>query len=182
VFDWVGKRQTKGHSKQTPTDPDVYLINFRGTNQPQIFFVDFCFSALLAFLGKGSFKNTIKKVHVEIVSRKNRQKIRVSFSSTLIVYRVFGCFSAMGVQTLQKTFYKKMVSKSICKKIDKKLKPIFSRFVYHVLGRFSVRGVQKHDQKNRGKKLASPGTCLAFEEPTNHIGICLYFGVPLEAN
>jgi hypothetical protein len=42
----------KGPSKKKPTGPGVYLINFRGTNQPQIpnpnpkyFFLPFFFSA-----------------------------------------------------------------------------------------------------------------------------------------
>jgi hypothetical protein len=35
---------TKGHSKKKVTDPYVYLINFRGTNQPQnIIFLHFFF-------------------------------------------------------------------------------------------------------------------------------------------
>jgi hypothetical protein len=47
-------------------------------------------------------------------------------------------------KALQKTFYKKIVSKRIYKKIDKKSKTIFSICFDHVFGRFSVRGVQKH--------------------------------------
>jgi hypothetical protein len=41
----------------------------------------------------------------------------------------------------------------------------FLVFFYHVFGRFSVRGVQKYE-----KNLTSPGTFLASEEPTNHVG------------
>jgi hypothetical protein len=45
----------------------------------------------------------------------------------------------------------------------------FSIFFNHVFGRFSVRGVQKHDKKISTKNLTSPGTFLAPEEPTNHV-------------
>jgi hypothetical protein len=44
-------RSARGTKKKT-TDPDVYLINFRGTNQPHMFF----FVRFWAFLGKGSPK------------------------------------------------------------------------------------------------------------------------------
>jgi hypothetical protein len=38
----------KGHSKKKVTDPYVYLINFRGTNQPQnIIFLHCFFSTFL---------------------------------------------------------------------------------------------------------------------------------------
>jgi hypothetical protein len=36
----------KGHSKKTK-DPDVCLIHFRGTNQPQKVFLEFMFSTFL---------------------------------------------------------------------------------------------------------------------------------------
>jgi hypothetical protein len=42
--------------------------------------------------------------------------------------------------------------------------------ICHIFGRFSVRGVLKHD-KSRGEKLTNPGTFLASEEPTNHVGV-----------
>jgi hypothetical protein len=51
---------------------------------------------------QGEFKNTIElflqKFHVENFSQKIAQKDNVSFSSTFLFYRVFGCFSAMGVR------------------------------------------------------------------------------------
>jgi hypothetical protein len=55
----------------------------------------------------------------------------------------------MGVQKhYKKRFTKKIVSKSFYKKIDQKSKTdCFSNFFYHVFGRFSMRGVQKHDKK-----------------------------------
>jgi hypothetical protein len=58
---------------------------------------------------------------------------------------------------------------SFSKKSTKKSKTdFFSIFFYHVFGRFSVRGVQKHEKKISKKNLTSPGTFLASEEPTNH--------------
>ena len=71
------------------------------------------------------------------------------FPRLFLFYRVFGCFSAMGVQKhYKKRFAKKIVSKSFYKKFDQKSKTdFFSIFFYHVFGRFSVRGVQKHDKK-----------------------------------
>jgi hypothetical protein len=50
--------------------------------------------------------------------------------------------------TTKNRFAKKIMSKSFYKKFDQKSKTdFFSIFVYHVFGRFSVRGVQKHDTK-----------------------------------
>jgi hypothetical protein len=61
------------------------------------------------------------------------------------------------------------VSKSFYKKIDKKPKTdFFLNFFNHVSGRFSVRGVQKHDKKISHKNLTNSGTFWASEEPTNH--------------
>jgi hypothetical protein len=55
-------------------------------------------------------------------------------------------------KTLQKTVYKKNRVEKFLKKIDKKSKTDFlSIFFRHVFGRFSVRGVQKHDKKSHKK-------------------------------
>jgi hypothetical protein len=65
------------------------------------------------------------------------KKIDVSFSSTFFVDRVFGCFSAMGVQKhTKKTFCKKhRAEKCLQKKLTKNPKPIFSRvFLTTLLG------------------------------------------------
>jgi hypothetical protein len=85
----------------------------------------------------------------------------------------------MGVQKHnKKRLTKKSSRKLFTKKSTKNPKPIFSRFsffFYHVFGRFSVRGVQKHDKKISKKNLTSPGTFLASEEPTNHVGVRHFF-------
>jgi hypothetical protein len=53
-------------------------------------------------------------------------------------------------KALQKRFAKTIVSNFFCKTIDQKSETDFFRFfVYHVFGRFSVRGVQKRHKKYR---------------------------------
>jgi hypothetical protein len=103
---------------------------------------------------QGEFKNTIKifwqKVRVENFPQNFDKNFDVSFSPTTFVlshFRVF--FSDGSSKTLPKTFCKKIVSEKFYKKFDQKSKTdFFSIFFYHVFGRFSVRGVQKHDKKN----------------------------------
>jgi hypothetical protein len=80
----------------------------------------------------------------------------------------------MGVQKhYNKRFTKKIVSKSFYKKIDKKSKTDFFLFLdarcffITFLGD-SRRGEFKNTIKKLTKKLISPGTFLAPEEPTNH--------------
>jgi hypothetical protein len=102
---------------------------------------------------QGEFKNTIKifwqKVRVENFSQNFDKNFDVSFSSTFFVlshFRVF--FSEGSSKTLQKTFYKTSRVKKFLQKIRPEAQNRFLfGFVYHVFGRFSVRGVQKHDKK-----------------------------------
>jgi hypothetical protein len=68
----------------------------------------------------------------------------------------------------QKTFHKKNRVEKFYKKFDKNPKPIF-RFFYHVFGRFSVRGVQKHHKKYQTNK-SNPDPFLASDPPTHHGG------------
>jgi hypothetical protein len=172
----------KGHSKKKVTDLDVYLIYFRGTNQPPIFFSSLFFLVRFwAFLGKGSSKTPYKYFYKKAMSKTFSEKIlrkptKISisvFPQLFLFYRVFRCFLAMGVQK----HYKKRFTSKLCRKVfqnnrPKKSKPTFSRFFFnHVFGRFSVRGVQKHDKKISKKNLTNPGTFLAPEEPTNHVKV-----------
>ena len=138
------------------TDPPVHLLNPRPTHPPSdfSFFLDFLFSTFLGVSRQGEFENTIKifwqKVRVSKTFPKISTKISMSvFPRLFLFYRIFGCFSAMGVQKHhKKRFTKKIVSKSLYKKIDQKSQTVFfSIFFYRVFGRFSVRGVQKHDKK-----------------------------------
>jgi hypothetical protein len=67
----------------------------------------------------------------------------------------------MGVQ---KHYKKRFTKKSRRKVFTKKSRTdFFSVLFYHVFGRFSVRGVQKHDKKISEKNLTNPGTFLASE-------------------
>jgi hypothetical protein len=108
------------------------------------------------------------------------------FPRLFLFYRVFGCFSAKRVQKHHK---KRFAKKSFCKKIvlqknrvEKFLQKIdqksetdfFAIFFYHVFGRFSVRGVQKHD-KNLTPVLFLPLT----HPPTTGVPGYSFFGGPL---
>jgi hypothetical protein len=88
-------------------------------------------------------------------------------------------FSDGSSKTLQKAFYKKIVSKGFTKKSTKNPKPIFSRiFFYHVFGRFSMRGVQKHDKKHQKNKF-DPSPFSYSDPPTHHGGHRFFFAGPL---
>jgi hypothetical protein len=78
-------------------------------------------------------------------------------------------FSDGSSKTLQKTFCKKIVSKSFNKKIDKQPKTRFRFFFYHVFGRFSAKGVQ-NTIKKIPKNKSDPGPILASDPPTHHGG------------
>jgi hypothetical protein len=69
------------------------------------FSLDFFLSTFFGVSRQGEFKNTTKiclqKVHVENLSHFPKQSINISmsvFPRFFLFYRVFGCFSAMGVQ------------------------------------------------------------------------------------
>jgi hypothetical protein len=79
-------------------------------------------------------------------------------------------------KSLQKTFYKQIVSKSFSKKSTKKSQTdLFSIFFNHVFGRFSVRGVQKHDKKFSKKNLTNPRN-----QPTTSRSVTFFFERPSE--
>jgi hypothetical protein len=159
------------------------------TNPKILFFLTFFLVRFWAFLGKGSSKTRLKKNAKspcqKLFPRKfseNRQKFRCRFSSTFLFYRVFRCFLAMGVQKYYKRrFTKQSCRKTFYKKIDKRnpnrffLDFVLSLITFLGVSRCSVRGVQKHDKKISGKNLTDPGTFLASEEPTNHVGARHFF-------
>ena len=73
----------------------------------------------------------------------------VSFSSTFFVLSRFRVFLSDGSsKTLQKTFCKKNRVEKFLQKIRPKIqnRRLLDFFFNHVFGRFSVRGVQKHDK------------------------------------
>jgi hypothetical protein len=89
----------------------------------------------------------------------------------------------MGVQKhYQKRFTKKIVSKSFHKKFDQKSKTdCFSKMFYHVFGRFSMRGVQKHDKKNIEKiNLTLVFFRTLTHPPTTGVTDIFFFGGPLQ--
>jgi hypothetical protein len=81
----------------------------------------------------------------------------------------------MGVQKhYKKRFAKQSCPKVFTKQIDKKSKPLtltLSRFLfYHVLGRFTARGVQKHHSYNKtsgGENLIRQSCSFFGLLPTN---------------
>jgi hypothetical protein len=137
-----------------------------------------------AFLGKGSKKKQKHQKNIFTKSLCRKLFPKKSTKTSMSVFPRLFCFIAFpGVsqrqesKLLQKTFYKKIVSKSFYKTIDKKIPNRFSLFfliTFLVFGRFSVRGVEKRIKKSP-KKLTSPGTFLAPEEPTNHVGVRQFF-------
>jgi hypothetical protein len=122
-----------------------------------------------------------KKVHVENFPQKNRQ----TFRCQVFLDFFFGFLAFSGVsqrwefKNTTKNVLQKIVSKSSYKKIDKNAKTdFFLVFVSHVFGRFSVRGVQKHQKKFEKTNLSlitDPFWSLTHP-PTTGSPIC--FGPP----
>jgi hypothetical protein len=145
----------------------LHLLSARPTDPP----ADFCFSTFSGVSRQGEFKNTIKKhfckmkmqkVHVEKKSKTFAQNFDVSFPR-FFCFIEFSMFLSDGdgsSKTLQKTFYNKnRVEKLLQKNRPKVQNRLFlDFFLNHVFGRFSVRGVQKHHQKNIGKINFDPKT------------------------
>jgi hypothetical protein len=131
------------------------------------------------------FKNTTQifwqKVRVKTFPKISTSTSMSVFPRLFLFYRIFGCFSAMGVQKhYKKRFAKKSLRKCFTKQSTKSPKPTFSRFCYYVFGRFSVRGVQKQDLK-LSKKKSNPSPFLAFDPPTHHGGHRFFFNWRLAA-
>jgi hypothetical protein len=118
-------------------------------------------------------KNIFAKSPGRKLFQKKSTKISMSdFLRLFLFYRVFGCFSAMGVQKhCKKRFTKQILSKSFYKKFDQKSKTDFFRYsLYHVFGRFSVRGVQKCDKNKKiSKNKSDPSPFLYPYPPTHHV-------------
>jgi hypothetical protein len=102
------RRKTKslwreGPPKKKSTDPPVHLLNLRPTHPPpDFFFLDLFFSTFLGVSRQGEFKNTIKIFWQKSVSKTSpkisKKKSMSVFPRLFLFYRIFGCFSAMGVQ------------------------------------------------------------------------------------
>jgi hypothetical protein len=120
------KKRNKNRAKESrwkSTDPPRTFSKSKPTHPPVDFF-------------NTCFEGGVQKHHTTILA-----KIPCFFSRFLF-YRVFGHFSATGVQK----HYKKLKKKST-KNRPKNRKLFFSRFFYLrslVFGRFSARGARKH--------------------------------------
>jgi hypothetical protein len=131
----------RGAGKTKSTDPPVHLLNPRPTHPPSDFFLlAFFLVRFWAFLGKGSSK-TPQKCFCKKSMSKTFPKISILFFDVSFFldffwfYRVFGCFSAMGVQKhYKKRFAKQIASKGFYKKFDQKSKTDF--FSNSFLSRF----------------------------------------------
>jgi hypothetical protein len=111
-----------------------------------------------AFLGKGGpggiqkhhrhifTQSPCRKLFPENFGQKNRQKFRCQFFLDFFVLSRFGVSQRWEFKTTNKTFCKKIVSKSLQKnRVDQKSKIVFfSIFLDHIFGLFSVRGFQNH--------------------------------------
>jgi hypothetical protein len=118
-------------------------------------------------------KAFLQEVHVENFSQKIDKKIDVSFSSVSGFIAFSGVSQRLELNTLQKTFCKKMCRKAFTKKNDKKSKTDFCRFFFITFfGCFSVRGVKKHHKKILK---SDSGPFLTSGPPTHHGGHRLFF-------
>jgi hypothetical protein len=106
----------------------------------------------------------MSKTFSEKILRKSTKISMSLFPRLFVFYRVFRCFLAMGVHRhYKKRFTKKSCRKVFTKKSTKQSQTdCFSIFFYHVFGRFSVRGDQKHDKKISQKKSDQPWYCFGL--------------------
>jgi hypothetical protein len=145
------------------------LLNPRPTHPPS----DFFWAFLVKVKGSSKTPQTyFGKSPCRKLSPKFRPKFRCQFFLDFFCFIAFsGVFQRWEFKSTTKNVLQKKSSRKVfTKKSTKSPKPIFSRFfVYHVFGRFSVRGGQKHDKKYRKNKSdASP--FLASDPPTHHGG------------
>jgi hypothetical protein len=115
----------------------------------------FFWGTFLDFYGRFSVRG-VQKHHKNVLTKSPCRKIppKKSISFGCQFFLDFFCFVAFSgvskrweLKNTTKTFYKNKSCRKVFtkNKSAKSPKPIFSRFFcYHVFGRFSVRGVQKH--------------------------------------
>jgi hypothetical protein len=145
--------------------------------------LNFCFSTFFGVSREGEFKNTIKtflqKFHVENKLKSFDNNFDVSFSSSSFVLSSFRVVSSDGSsKTLQKRFYKNNRVEKFLQKVRPKIpNRLFLDFFSHVFGRFSMRGVKKHDKKDRKNK-SDPGPFSYSDPPTHHGGHRFFFWRP----
>jgi hypothetical protein len=154
------------------------------------------FSTFLGVSRQGEFKNTTKNILAKSpcrkLSPKFRQKFRCQFFLDFFCFiAVSGVFQRWEFKTTTKNvLQKKSCRKAFTKKSTRSPKPIFSRiFFYHVFGRFSERGVQKHDLnlKEFKKNIEKINLTLVLFGPLTHpptTGVTDFFfiGGPLSSS
>jgi hypothetical protein len=105
---------------------------------------------------------------------KKSTKISMSVLPRLFCFIAFaGVSQRWEFKNTTKNVLPKIVSKGLYKKSTKKIQNRFcfvSIFFKSCFWAFLGEGSSKTRQKNSKKKLTSPGTFLASEEPTNHVG------------
>jgi hypothetical protein len=100
------------------------------------------------------------------------------FPRLFLFYRVFGCFSAMGVQKhYKKRFAKKIMSKRFYKKFEQKPKTdFFSKTFLSRFWAFLDEGSSKTRQKINRKNKSHPSPFSYSDPPTHHGGPRFFFG------
>jgi hypothetical protein len=136
------------------------------------------------------YKYVYKKSMSKTFPKKIEKHFEDSFSSTFLFYRVFGCFSAIGVQKHHKTLLSKKVGK-INRNQQKIQSRLFLDLFYHVLG-VSRGGGVKNTTKNTTATKSGPCLFLASDPPTHPprrspvsfwrpLGYCLTSSLPQSA-
>jgi hypothetical protein len=179
--------RTRGAAKkQIDGPPRIFAKSQTHPPTIRLFFLDFFFSTFLGVSRQGEFKNTTnifwQKVRVENFSQNFDKSFDVSFSSTSFVlshFRVF--FSDGSSKTLQKTFYKKIVSKSFYKTNRPEVQNrLFLDFVLSRFWAFLGEGRSKTRLKQyRKKNLTLVLFWLLTHPPTTGVTDFLFIGGPL---
>jgi hypothetical protein len=130
----------------------VHVLNLKPTHPPAGFKKERKNSVFGRFSARG-----VQKHHKTVFTKspcrkrfpKKSTKISMSvFPRLFLFYRGFGCSQRWEFKNTTKAFKKKSCPKVFTKNSTNNPNDFFLDFVYHVFGRFSARGVQKHDQKN----------------------------------
>jgi hypothetical protein len=120
--------RAEGPAKKIDGSPSTFAKS--QTHPPTIRLSCFLASTFLGVSRYREFK--VQKHHNKyFFPKKNDKNFDVSFPSIFLVLSRFRVFRSNGSsKTLQKTFYKEIVSKSFYKKIDKKSKPFFFSILF----------------------------------------------------
>jgi hypothetical protein len=155
-----------GHSKKTKSNEHDHISIQRGagkkksTDPPRAFVKSQTHHPPSA---RGVQKHD-KNIFAKSPCRKN---FDVTFCSSFFC---FIAFSGVSLRWEFKNTTKNVLRKKSCRDFELKSQNrgfFFSVLFYHVFGRFSVRGVQKHDQENIEKMNLNPFLFRALIQPPN---------------